>query len=867
MKLVITEKNDAAGNISRILADGKPKSDKVYQTPVFRFNHEGEEWVCIGLRGHIMDVDFPDRLVYKPRKGWSGVTRDDETIPASIPAKLAHPPFKSKRKPFLADGVDLKGWKVPALPYLVYAPVYKAPAEKEIIRSLKNLAKKADSAIIATDFDREGELIGYDAMVQVLSVNPDLPISRARYSSFTKAEITEAFDNLVDLDTNLAAAGDSRRYIDLIWGATLTRYLTAAKYSGLGNTRSAGRVQTPTLALVVKREEEREAFIPEDYWEIKGTFARDGGEFSALHAAGRFKEEAAAQAVMKAVAGASQGTVTDITKRSRTQAPPAPFNTTSLIAAAASEGISPRNTMRIAESLYMRGLTSYPRVDNTVYPSTMDLSAVVRMLGDVPAYRPYTEKLLSQGKLTATRGKKEETDHPPIYPTAAADASTLDGQDLKLYNLIARRFLATLSQPAVIEGTKITIEVAGEPFAAKGDVLVKKGFREIYPYGLKKDEQLPKLASGDVVDFKGAELLAKQTQPPARYSASSLIQEMERQGLGTKSTRHSTIDRLYQVRYITGDAIEPTQLGRAVIDALHEFAPHITSPTMTSELEDDMTLIADGKDTLDEVVNHSRDMLSEVMDELVPRKDELGERISDAVTADARVGACPKCGGDLLVKTSAKNHSVFLGCANWPDCDVTYPLPRANKIEPVEEPCPICGKPQVKITLFRQKPFNHCVDPECSSNKEPDVDLGACPVCAAAGREGHLIAQKSPRSLKRFVRCTNYDQCGVSAPLPGRGALSATDKVCGHCGYPLAVVATRRGPWELCTNVDCPGKKEAEEKSKKTAAASASGGARSRSASSSAKAAKAAKATKAAKTTKTKRAASTKRGTGAKGGE
>ena len=132
-----------------------------------------------------------------------------EAIPAQLPASLARPPFK-KKKPFIEDGVELKAWKMDALPYLIYAPIEKLPKEKEIIRSLKNLAKKADSIVIATDFDREGELIGSDALSCIQEVNPTAPVSRARYSAFTKEEITHAFSNLVELDTNLASAGASR---------------------------------------------------------------------------------------------------------------------------------------------------------------------------------------------------------------------------------------------------------------------------------------------------------------------------------------------------------------------------------------------------------------------------------------------------------------------------------------------------------------------------------------------------------------------------------------------------------------------------------------------------------------------------------
>ncbi|MDU1388954.1 MAG: DNA topoisomerase, partial [Eggerthella sp.] len=417
MKLVVTEKNDAAQKIADLLGVKKPKADKVYSTPVYRFDVDGEEWVTIGLRGHILEPDFAPTMVYKKRGGWQGVTEEGETLPAELPASLPKPPFK-KKKPFTEDGVELKSWKMDALPYLVYAPINKLPKEKEIIRSLKNLAKKADSVIIATDFDREGELIGSDALSCIQEVNPTAPVSRARYSAFTKEEITHAFDNLVELDVNLASAGASRQDIDLIWGAVLTRYLTLVKFAGYGNVRSSGRVQTPTLALVVARERERLAFVPEDYWVIRGAFGADPDSFEAPHATARFKAEAEAQAVMAHVEGATRATVASVEKKKRTVQPPAPFNTTSLMAAASAEGLSPARTMRIAESLYMDGYISYPRVDNTVYPSSLDLADTVKAISGNPAYAPYCKELLAKGKLTATRGKKETTDHPPIYPTA-----------------------------------------------------------------------------------------------------------------------------------------------------------------------------------------------------------------------------------------------------------------------------------------------------------------------------------------------------------------------------------------------------------------------------------------------------------------
>ncbi len=825
MELIITEKNDAASNIAKLLAQGPVKTDKVYDTPVYRFKRDGDDCVTIGLRGHILEVEFPDELVWSKRNGWVGLTADGEVLDApQVPSSLPTPPWEKKRKPFTAEGIDLKGWKIQALPYLTYAPLLKSPKEKGIIRSLRNLAKKASSIVIATDFDREGELIGLDALGIVKAENPDAPITRARYSAFIKKEIQEAFskEKLVELDFDLAHAGESRQHIDLIWGAVLTRYLTVVKYSGLGNVRSAGRVQTPTLALVVAKEQERQAFVPQDYWVIGGKFAPKGSPDDAFiggHVDNNFKEEAAAQRAFAQVEGQTSATVVEVSKKLRRAAVPAPFNTTSLQAAASGIGLRPSRTMRIAESLYMSGFITYPRVDNTVYPDGLDYTATLKMLAGNPAYTACANQIIDASKnggYHPTRGKQFSTDHPPIYPTGLGDPDKLRPEEWKLYNLIARRFMATLMDPAQIEGTTVQLDVNGELFKAKGDVLVVPGWRAVYPYGLKKDEQMPPVAQGDVLDFFEPSFEKKQTQPPARYSTGKLVQEMEKCGLGTKATRADMIEKLYGRKYIVNDPIEPTQLGFAVIDALQRFAPAITTPDMTAELETEMTNIANGKDERDNVVNHSRRLLGQIMDDLIPRKDEMADAITEAVIADSRVGTCPKCGGDLCVKTSAKTRGSFVGCNSWPDCDVTYPLPQ-GRYDVVEEPCPTCGGAQIKVTPFRSKGYNHCLDPECPSNHEPSVDVGPCPVCEAAGRSGgRLIAQKNPRTLKRFIRCSNHPDCENSYPLPQRGKVESTGEVCDSCGAPEVVIDNGRGPWRICVNMDCP-KREQEAAKKKAA--------------------------------------------------
>jgi DNA topoisomerase-1 len=233
---------------------------------------------------------------------------------------------------------------------------------------------------------------------------------------------------------------------------------------------------------------------------------------------------------------------------------------------------------------------------------------------------------------------------------------------------------------------------------------------------------------------------------------------------------------------------------------------------MTSELEAEMDDIANGRSTRTQVVEHSRELLARVMGELIPKAAEVGEALKEAGADDSKVGVCPKSGHDLLIKSSAKTRAQFVGCSGWPDCDVTYPLPQ-GKIEAVDEVCPVCGTPQVKVIQFRTKPRVVCLDPTCATNLEPEISIGECKTCAAAGKPGQqLTVRRSARTLKRFVRCTNYDECQVSYPLPQRGELSATGERCATCDAPMVIVNTGRGPWKICVDPNCPAKAEAAAK-------------------------------------------------------
>jgi len=493
------------------------------------------------------------------------------------------------------------------------------------------------------------------------------------------------------------------------------------------------------------------------------------------------------------------------------------------MAAAAAEGLAPTRTMRLAESLYMSGYISYPRVDNTVYPASLDLRDSLRKLAQVPEMASFANNLLAQKTLKATRGAQETTDHPPIHPTDTAPRAKLRDDEWKLYNLISRRFMATLSTQAVYQDAKAEFDIAGERFFAKGQTLVTPGFRAIYPYGAKKEDYLPLLHEGDALKVLSCDSDARQTKPPARYSEGGIITTMEKLGLGTKATRADAVQRLIDRAYVQvkNKALEPTQLGRAVIDALSRFAAHITSPDMTAELEGEMDAIASGMRQRSTVVTHSRELLSNSMETLMEKVEEVSEMLKDASHADSVIGVCPKCGKDIVVRRSMKTGGQFAGCSGWnaegTGCDVSYPLPQ-GKIEPLDDQCPVCGAPRVRIIQFRRKPVERCLNPECKTNYEAPIDLGACPVCAAVGKEGRIIGQRNPRSLKRYARCTNFDDCQTSYPLPQNGEIKATGEYCAVCGSPEIVVQTRRGPWRICINMDCPAKLEKEKEKEEQAA-------------------------------------------------
>lgn len=753
MRLIVTEKDSAARKIADILGGRvtvKEHGRGRQKVRSYHFGYKDDDAVAIGLRGHVMETVFPNTY-----RRWS--------------------------LKYLGDMIER-----PDLAWVVDG------GAAGTLAALRSVAKGATEVVIATDYDREGELIGHEALEilrgdalkrhphdkpekkkagaagrgkaaaappaeppadngdpRVKAMLPAAAVDRhirVRYSALTREEVEAAFAKPSTVDFNLAEAAHSRQDIDLIWGAVLTRFMSLASYRYGSDYLSVGRVQSPTLRLVVDRELERRAFVPVPYWEIKATLTRGDDTVEVAHTKGRFDSlEAMETALGRAQADTAE--VTAYKAEPRKVAPPAPFNTTALMSAASGGGASPARAMRAAESLYLDGLISYPRTDNTVYPPSLDLRGSLEALAGWQPVATTAARLAKQGKYTPTRGKKRTTDHPPIYPVGVPKRQ-LSGDQAKVYDLVVRRFLATLLPAAVIEGQRVDVRIGHEPFLARGSRVASPGFLEVYEkYAAKRDRPLPALQPGDVLQVRDLRSESKETQPPSRYGQGPLIEKMEELSLGTKATRADIIQHLYDRNYVRDNPVEPTELGVALItafDAAMKKAPvDISSWQMTAKLDDQMTRISEGELRRDQVVAESQDMLEQAWKLLDGHVADIRERIKSGVREDLTLGECKNCGGQLRV---------------------------------------LRGK--------TGKRFAACVGKE-----------GEEPQPAAEGER--------PRR-----------GCGQTFPLPQRGAITPTGKTCGECGWPeiKVVGAGGRGrPWVLCVDIDCPSKEKYRSRAKKNA--------------------------------------------------
>ncbi len=602
---------------------------------------------------------------------------------------------------------------------LYWAPKYlviKGDFTKKFYDMILKLAKGASSVTIATDYDIEGEVIGLN-IVRYLCGQPDA--NRMKYSTLTSAELNNSYDNKQKhLDWGQAIAGETRHYLDWIYGINLSRALMdAIKTTGKFRIMSIGRIQGPTLNIIVQRENKIQAFKSKKYWQAFITI-KNKKDLELKYEKDLFDKKELEK--FKELKGKT--VVAETKKKSQSIQPNPPFSLTALqMEAYKVLGLTPTRTLQIAQSLYLNGLISYPRTSSQKLPPSINYKHILKKMAE----RYHAEKLIKRD--TPIEGKGTDSAHPSIYPTGEHGNVKITGEDLKLYDLIARRFIALFCENAVVDRKTITAKYKDMKFSLGGSEIKKKGWMEIYP--IKVDEK-------DIPDTNGnfkinkVRTEEKETQPPKRYSPASILSELEKRNLGTKATRAAILETLYDRNYIENRSIQATPLGLSLVSTLEKYSPIIIDEKLTRQFEREMGLISgDEKDfgkKEESILKAAEGSINQILEHFNKNQNKIGEALLEAniefreqQKKENALIKCPKCNqGDLTIMYSKKTRRYFVACNKYPDCKNTYSLPPNGKIIKTDKVCEDCGWPLLMRLASGKRPWIFCFNPDCDKNKE-----------------------------------------------------------------------------------------------------------------------------------------------------
>ena len=574
-----------------------------------------------------------------------------------------------------------------------------------------------------------------------------------KFSTLTKKDLLEAYDNKIDLDMNQVDSGIARHVLDYYFGVNISKALMksvrSAKHRFL--KLSAGRVQTPTLSILVEREKEIKNFVPEPYWMIKAIIE---GKIEVDHVDGKIFDKARAEEIMAKCQG-KDATVDKISISKSSTKPPVPFNLGGLQSEAYNVfGFSPKKTQTIAQNLYTSGYTSYPRTSSQKLPESLDFKSIFMQLSNDGEFRKHISQLPS--KLKPNNGKKDDAAHPAIHPTGILPQG-LSKDDKKIYELIVYRFISVFFEAAKFETMSTTLDIENEKFRFRRRRVTHKGWMEHYPFRKIDDEEFPDFKEGDLVKVLDLISDEKETKPPARYNQASLIKELEKRELGTKATRADIIDKLYDRKFITGtQKIEVNQLGENMIDTLSTYCKDITSEELTRNFENKLEGIDNNTATRQEIITDGQKEVTVILGDISKNSKEIGNKLYDAYQESNIVGTCPNCGGNLVKRYSPKTKAYFVGCSNYPDCTTVYSIPKGTNF--LKKKCEKCGLPIISFGKPRQRA---CLDANCGKDKTKTHDpkvVGSCPDC------GKDLLKRSGR-YGEFVGCSGFPKCRFTCSL------------------------------------------------------------------------------------------------------
>lgn len=673
------------------------------------------------------------------------------------------------------DAVDVEGG---------FKPRYQIVKEKQhVIDDLHELSEKADETILATDPDREGEAIAWHLAETIGLKKP----KRIVFHEITENAVKEALAHPRAIDQHLRKAQEARRVLDRLFGYDLSGLVWKKVRYGL----SAGRVQSPALRILMEREREIRAFVPEKFWVISADVKTKKGAQFAVTCAEEPRDEKEAQRIY-AAAQKGPWAVTGVDESEQSRSPRAPFTTSTLQQAASTRlGFSPSRTMRAAQKLYEQGFITYMRTDST----NLAKEAQAAIVG---AIESEFGKEYAEARVYKTKSKSAQEAHEAIRPTdpRKRSAGTMDDQK-KLYQLIRARAVASQMTDAKMLRTKITANVSGATipdFSANGSRVVYEGWLKADPDARGEDVELPAVATGDALSLVEAHTEGKETQPPGRYSEAGLVKELEKRGIGRPSTYASIISTLETRGYVEkqGRTLIPTATGDVVSSFIeNNFADYI-SDTFTAEMEDELDEIADGKREYEKTLKDFYGPFKKA----VKSKDKIA-KITSMGDAPAEF-ACPECGGPMEYKLSKNGR--FMSCKRFPECKGAR-KEDGSIIEPpkmLEEKCPECGNPLMEREGRFGKFIACSTYPKCKYIKR-DALLNstgvACPVCEKEGRKNGFMVERRGR-FGPFFSCSNYPDC--------KNAIKArpTGRICSECGS-LMMEGTKTIP-ERCSNKACP---------------------------------------------------------------
>ncbi len=697
-ELIITEKPKVALKIANALADDKVNKDSEKGAPYYEITHKNRK-IFVGCAvGHLFG------LMEKGGNKWKYPVFDVEWVPLSKMSK-------------------------------------SSSFSKKYLDVLKKISANANAFTVATDYDVEGEVIGLNVLRFACKQQDG---SRMKFSALTKPDLVNAYENkMPTIDWGQAEAGLLRHEMDYYYGINISRALTSAmKTAGTFMVLSSGRVQGPTLKIIVDREEEIKSFVAKKYWQIRLLGKAESDEIEAWHKKNKFWEKKEADDIMEKTSE-RKCFVKNVQREEVKKFAPNPFDLTTLqMETYRCFRINPKRCLEIAQSLYTDGLISYPRTSSQQLPFGIGFVSIMKSLYANDAYVEKIKELtlmlsghsrilskeelfrtVETVKLVPNNGSKTDPAHPAIYPTGITPKK-LSEEERKIYDLIVKRFIATFGKAAVKEKVVVELSVEDEMFVANGMTTLERAWYSLYePYAISKEVEVPRVEIGDEIKVKSIEELEKETQPPKRYSPASLVKELANKNLGTKATRAQIIDTLFRRGYVKGQLIEATELGIQTEKILEKYCPEIVDEELTRHFEIESDMVMEKKKKREEVLEEAKKVLLKVLEKFTKKEREVGKDLKSAYKETRHtasfIGECPVCKkGSLKIITSKKTRKRFIACDRYPECKTTFGIPQSGGIKPIAEKCEKCGSPMVVILYKGKKPWKFCINPNCPSKEE-----------------------------------------------------------------------------------------------------------------------------------------------------